>query len=89
MMSEQGIQFYKLGIKKKPLDYGIPKNPTMPENLKIALSKNNLARENFLKFSPSIKKMFYRNILFAKLPETKIKRIEKIIEKAINNDKKN
>jgi uncharacterized protein YdeI (YjbR/CyaY-like superfamily) len=86
-MSKQGIKFYKLGIEKKPLDYGISKNPTMPEGLKIALSKNNLAKKNFEKFPPSTKKMFYRNILLAKLPKTRTKRIEKVIKKTLNNDK--
>lgn len=87
LMSEQGIKFYKLGLKKKPLDYGIPKNPALPEDLQKALSKNKLAKKNFEKFPPSIKKMFYRNILLAKLPVTKLKRIKNIIEKAENNDK--
>lgn len=52
----------------------------MPEELKQALSKNKRAKEKFDKFTPSKKKMLYRGIIRAKLPETRKRRIEKIIE---------
>ena len=79
-MSEHGLKMYKIGLKKKPHDYGIPDNPKMPPELKKALKNNKKARVNFNLFPPSSKKMFYRLIL-------KAKRIKNLVRNAINNDK--
>jgi uncharacterized protein YdeI (YjbR/CyaY-like superfamily) len=79
-MSEFGLKMYKEGLAKKPHDYGIPKNPNMPTDLKIALEKNKRVKESFNKLSPSMKRMYYRMILKAALPETKKKRISEIIK---------
>ena len=37
LMSPFGIKMYKEGLAKKPHDEGIPKNPNMPQELKLAL----------------------------------------------------
>jgi uncharacterized protein YdeI (YjbR/CyaY-like superfamily) len=81
-MNPSGLIFYKEGLKKKPLDHGIPKNPDIPEELKRELEKkiNKKIKEKFEKVSPSMKKTYFRWILHAKLPETKKKRIDSIIE---------
>ena len=81
-MSAEGIKYYKLGLKTPTHDAGIPKNPEMPEELAIVLRKNKKAKHFFDKYPPSHKKMLYRWILHAKLPETRAKRIQKIIEGA-------
>jgi uncharacterized protein YdeI (YjbR/CyaY-like superfamily) len=81
-MTSAGLKFYKEGLKKPTHDFGIPKNPDMPAELKIALSKNKKARTNFENFSASVKKMIYRWILKAKRDETRIKRIKLTVEKA-------
>jgi len=86
-MTKVGIEFYKEGLKKPTHDHGIPKNPDMPQELKKALEKNNKAMENFSKFSPSVKRTFYRWILRAKMPETKDKRIKQIISLASKKKK--
>lgn len=86
-MTEEGLRFYKFGLKKPTLDHGIPKNPSMPTELKKALSKNKKTMQNFEAFPPSTKKMLYRWLLRGKLPETRIKRIKRIVEGARNNDK--
>lgn len=78
-MSPQGILRYEQGLRKKPHDDGIPANPSMPDELRRALNKSKIALQEFEKFSPSRKKMFYRLILKAKSNETKNKRIRKII----------
>jgi uncharacterized protein YdeI (YjbR/CyaY-like superfamily) len=75
-----GLKFYEEGLKKPTHDAGIPKNPTMPEELKKALSKNLKAKENFNNFPPSIKKIHYRWILRGKREETRTKRINVIVE---------
>lgn len=86
-MTEEGLKFYKLGLKKPTHDHGIPKNPDMPEELKLALSKNKKAKENFEKFAPSTKKMLYRWILRGKLNETREKRVKKIVDGASKGSK--
>ncbi len=81
-MSPQGIKFFKEGLKKPTLDHGIPKNPSMPKELREQLNKNRKSKENFEKFTPSNKKMIYRWILSAKREETREKRILKTMEAA-------
>ncbi|MCA9487477.1 MAG: YdeI/OmpD-associated family protein [Nanoarchaeota archaeon] len=88
LMSEEGIKWYKEGLKKKPHDYGIPKNPEMPEELKKALEKNKKAKEIFEKFSPSVKRTYFRGLIRAKMPETKEKRVKSIIEQTLGKEKK-
>jgi len=81
-MTPAGLKFYEEGLRKPTHDAGIPKNPCMPEELRKALDKNSKARGNFDNFSPSIKKMHYRWILRGKREETRIKRINLIVEAA-------
>ena len=81
-MTSEGLKFYKEGLKKPTHDFGIPKNPDMPLELKKALNKNKKAKDNFENFSPSLKKVFYRWILRGKREETRTRRIKLIVEKA-------
>jgi len=74
-MTPYGMEFYKLGLQRPTHDHGIPKNPGIPDELKKALAKDKKARDNHSKFPPSAKRMIYRWILHAKLPETRKKRI--------------
>jgi uncharacterized protein YdeI (YjbR/CyaY-like superfamily) len=87
LMTEEGIKFYKLGAAKPTHDHGIPKNPDMPPELIKALSKNKKAKENFDKYPPSTKRTMYRWLLQAKLPETRDKRLKRIVESAKSNNK--
>ena len=79
-MTPRGMKYYTLGLKKPTLDFGIPKNPNMPQILNEKLNKNKTLKKKFLNFSPSTKKMLYRWIIRAKLIETKERRVEKILE---------
>jgi len=81
-MTPAGLKFYEEGLKKPTNDAGIPRNPPMPEELRMILDKNPRAKENFNNFSPSIKKMNYRWILRGKREETRTKRINLIVESA-------
>ena len=81
-MTPAGMKFYKEGLKKPTHDAGIPKKPSMPTALKTALAKDKKANENFQKFPPSAKRMFYRCVLKGKLKKTREKRIRLIVEKA-------
>lgn len=86
-MRLQGKYYYDLGKKKKTHDFGIPKNPEMPDELRLELEKNPIAKENFSKLNTSTKRGIYRWFLRAKLPETKKKRTKKIVEMAAENKK--
>ncbi len=79
-MTPEGLKFYKLGLKKPTHDDGIPKNPTMPLELKSALSNDTKAKDIFDTYPPSKKKMLYRWILRAKLPETRKKRVATVLK---------
>ncbi len=81
-MTPAGIKYYKEGLKKPTHDAGIPRNPDMPDELEKAFAKNKIAKNNFEKFSPSAKRMIYRWILRAKLPETRLKRVKLTVERA-------
>lgn len=81
-MNPQGYMYYLEGLKKPTHDFGIPKHPEMPEELKIALSKNKKARENFDKIIPSQKRVVYRWILFGKREETQTRRITQVVERS-------
>jgi uncharacterized protein YdeI (YjbR/CyaY-like superfamily) len=80
LMSEFGIKMYKEGLAKGAHDEGLPKNPEAPEDLIKILNKNLKAKENFEKLSNTARKMYLRQILRAKLPETREKRINNLIE---------
>jgi uncharacterized protein YdeI (YjbR/CyaY-like superfamily) len=86
-MTPTGLKFYKEGLSKPTHDHGIPKDPDMPIELKMALSKHKTAKDNFDNFSASIKRTFYRWILRGKRKETQTKRIKLTVEKARIGDK--
>jgi uncharacterized protein YdeI (YjbR/CyaY-like superfamily) len=81
-MTPEGLKFYKLGLKKLPHDHDVPKNPTMPDDLKKLLTKNKQLQNNFDAFPSSTKKILYLWIWSAKLPETRKKRLEKVVSMA-------
>ena len=87
-MSEEGMNYYKMGKVKPTHDDGIPKNPSMPKEVKAALAKNKKAQKAFEAFPPSTKKMLYRWFLSAKRPETKEKRVKEIVKAALENNKR-
>lgn len=78
-MTPEGLRFYKLGKAKPTHDHGIPKNPSMPAELKDALEKDAVARKHFETYPPSAKRALYRWILRGKLPATRAKRISQIV----------
>lgn len=85
-MSHQGLMRYEEGMKKKPHDFGLPKKPRMPSILKKELKNKGVLKE-FMKFSPSAKYTWYRWILRAKREETKSKRVNEIVNAALNRVK--
>ncbi len=67
--------------------YGTKKPQKIPDSLKTALMQNPLAWENFNNFAPSYRSTYIAWVALAKRPETIRKRIEKVLEYAINNQK--
>ncbi|MFA5992858.1 MAG: YdeI/OmpD-associated family protein [Candidatus Pacearchaeota archaeon] len=85
-MSPAGLEAYKHGLSKPTHDFGIPNNPQTPNDLMRAL-KQIKADKNFELFPPSYKRALLRWLLRAKLPETRKRRINAIVNLAKNNDK--
>jgi uncharacterized protein YdeI (YjbR/CyaY-like superfamily) len=85
-MSPAGLEAYKNGLSKPTHDFGIPANPLTPKDLmeKLKQAKTN---NNFELFSPSYKRTLLRWLFRAKLPETRKRRIDAIVNLAKNNDK--
>ena len=79
-MTPIGLQFYKEGLKKIPHDFGIPKNPKIPGEMKKIFEKNKKAKEAFQKLSPSARKTQLRWIIRGKRQETKEKRIKILLK---------
>ena len=62
-------------------------NEIIPKDLQIAFNKNPQAFENYKKFAASYRKSYLYWLNQAKREETRLKRIEKIIELCKNNKK--
>lgn len=86
-MSSEGIKRYKEGLQRPVHDEGIPKNPDMPIDVKNFADAKSLKAIEALPHS--LKRMMYRMILRAKLPETKKKRVKMLIEMAQERQRKN
>ncbi len=80
LMTSAGLIRFKEGLKKPLLDdfNGVDDN-VIPGDLKNALEKEKLI-EKFEKLSNSYRRMYIRQMLRAKRPETKQKRIEMVIK---------
>jgi uncharacterized protein YdeI (YjbR/CyaY-like superfamily) len=78
-MMPEGLRIYKLGLRRKTFDHGIPKNPSMPHELEEALAGDAKAAAEFRTLTPSVKRTMFRWLLYAKRPETKQKRIAHIL----------
>ncbi len=87
-MSPEGIKRYEEGKSRPTHDHGIPKDPKVPGDLKKALAQDNKAREGFDAFPPSSRRMYLRWMERAKLPETRVKRIQSIVTRARLGNKK-
>ena len=86
-MTKAGLEAYKLGLQKLPIDHNRLKNPETPEDLIKALEKNKKARENFNNFAPSYRRVYIYSIEAAKREETRKKRIKEIVKRSILNKK--
>ena len=81
IMHSEGIRRYKEGLSRPVHDAGIPRNPEMPEELRKAIKGK--AKNAVNNLPPSMKKMMFKMILRAKLPATKEKRVQWVINTAL------
>ncbi|MBX4212189.1 YdeI/OmpD-associated family protein [Candidatus Pacearchaeota archaeon] len=86
-MSPHGLKMYKEGLKKPTIDAGLPTSDNLPDYLEKELRKHGNAYENFMKFAPSYKRTYIRWIARAIQPETRKKRIDEVIKRALENRK--
>ncbi len=86
-MTEAGLKLFneiKTGkAKRVPVRTEIPS----PPDLRTALALNKKASENFNRFAPSHRKMYIWWITDAKKPDTRQRRIARVVEFAAQNKK--
>ncbi len=86
-MKPAGLKAFKLLIEKPHLIYDnrADGNPVVPDDLMIAFSSNKTAYNNFMKFTQSSQRIYIDWLNSAKRPETRLRRIDKIIELSTKN----
>ena len=84
-MSPVGLKFYRQGKKKPVIDFHT-RNPEMPDDLKNALENYNCL-EDFNRFAPSYKRVYFIWIERAKRKETREKRILAVVRRALAREK--
>jgi uncharacterized protein YdeI (YjbR/CyaY-like superfamily) len=87
LMHLAGLKAFKQVLDKPELVYDDRRDgiPEVPDDLMTGLTKNKNALENFNNFPPSARRIFTEWLNSAKRPETRIKRIERIIGWAEKN----
>jgi uncharacterized protein YdeI (YjbR/CyaY-like superfamily) len=83
-MREEGMEAFNKLLNNSGLVYDNRTNgiPLIPVDLQNSFDKNITAHDNFLKFSPSSRRMYIDWLNSAKKTETRLKRIEKIIHRS-------
>ena len=86
-MHESGLVAYKEAIEKPELIYEDIRdgNPEIPEDLMRELSKNKTAFDNFMNFTISSRRLYIEWLHSSRKPETRIRRIAKIVGFAEKN----
>ena len=78
-MTPAGMKSYKEGLQRKTIDHDMPKDMPPDKVLIDALKKVKGLPEKFEGLSKSTKSMLIRWVARAKMPETKQKRIAKVV----------
>jgi uncharacterized protein YdeI (YjbR/CyaY-like superfamily) len=86
-MKQSGLDVYRQALEKPALIYENRSDgdPEFPEDLMKELMKNKTATENFMNFSQSTRRIYIEWLNSAKKPETRLRRIEKIVGLAEKN----
>lgn len=88
-MAPEGLRRYRQGLKKKPHDHGLAKNPDVPEDLRKALGRNRKAEAFFDGLAPSYRRVYIHIIERVKTPETRKRKIRKVVERCAKGKKHN
>jgi uncharacterized protein YdeI (YjbR/CyaY-like superfamily) len=88
-MTQAGLKVYEPVLKKPELIYDnrADGDPAVSEDLMSELRKNKTALNNFLNFTQSTRRIYIGWLNSSKKPETRIRRIEKLISLAEKNIK--
>jgi uncharacterized protein YdeI (YjbR/CyaY-like superfamily) len=88
-MRPSGIRAYENAEKRPESFYSQMEddNLQIPEDLIAALTSNPVANDNFMKFSPSCRKLYLLWLSDAKRQETRLARIAKIVDRSEKNIK--
>jgi uncharacterized protein YdeI (YjbR/CyaY-like superfamily) len=86
-MTTSGLKRYNEGVQKDIIDHGLPRNPPVPKDLKIALAGNSRAQVHFDAFAPSYRRSYIYWIEKAKRKRTREKRIAEVVARAEKNKK--
>jgi uncharacterized protein YdeI (YjbR/CyaY-like superfamily) len=88
-MQKAGLDAYNVVQEKPELIYSDRRDgsPELPEDLNKELNKNKTAFSNFMNFSLSARRIYIEWLNSAKKPETRLRRIDKIIGLAEENIK--
>ena len=88
-MTPAGLTAYEPALKKPELIYDNKRDgdPVVSEDLMSELSKNKTALNNFLNFTQSTRRIYIEWLNSSKKPETRIRRIDKLISLAEKNIK--
>ncbi|MCJ7449427.1 MAG: YdeI/OmpD-associated family protein [Bacteroidales bacterium] len=86
-MKQSGLEAYRQALEKPALIYynRSDGDPEIPGDLKKEIGKNKTATENFMNFSQSARRIYIEWLNSAKKPETRPRRIAKIVEFAEKN----
>ena len=89
LMKPEGLNAYKEISENPKLMYDIKseRDLPVPDDLIDALKKNIAAYDNFMRFPPSSRKLYVLWLNDAKRDETRINRIEKIVDRSEKNIK--
>jgi len=88
LLHESGIKVIEIAKKSgKWSEMDHVDNEVIPEDLKEAFDSNPIAFRNYKKFAPSYRKSYLYWLNQAKREETRLKRIQNIIEYCHNNQK--
>jgi len=88
-MTPAGLKVYN-EISRKPeliYDNRASGDPSIPDDLLVALRNNKAAFENFERFSPSVRRIYIEWLNSSKKPETRPRRISKIVDAASRNQR--
>jgi len=89
LMKPAGLKAYNEALEKPELVYDDRRdgNPSEPDDLMTALKKNKKALKNFTNFTQSSRRMYIDWLNSAKKTETRIRRINRIVELSEKNIK--